>query len=307
MTVSLRPITTENWRECIRLAVLPEQQRFVATNVHSLAQARFFPELRPCAIYADETMVGFVMYLRYPDNGRYWIMRFMIDHQQQGRGYGKAAMRLVIERLATFPDCDAIWLDYMPENEVARRLYTGCGFQAIETDDSGAIVVALDVRPLRAATATERDISKPPVVTVIEEANDDAAMYVYDRLQRFNDAQSPPMRAAHLAADAPQPLHLFLKDTDGRVWGGVIGKTVWDWLQIDYLWVDERLRGQGYGTLLMAGIEAAARRRGCNHALVETYSWQARGFYEGLGYRVIYVLEDSPPGGADYRFRKDFA
>jgi ribosomal protein S18 acetylase RimI-like enzyme len=207
----------------------------------------------------------------------------------------------------TFPDCDTIWLDYEPDNEAARRLYAGCGFHETGTDESGQIVAALDVRPLRTTVVGERAASASPVVTVVEEANDDAAMYVYDRLQRYNDAQSPPMRAAHLAADAPQPLHLFVKDADGRVWGGVIGKTVWDWLQIDYLWVDERLRGQGYGTLLMAGIERAARQRGCNHAVVETYSWQARGFYEGLGYRVISVLEDSPPGYADYRFRKDFA
>jgi diamine N-acetyltransferase len=305
-SISLRPITAENWRECIRLTVAPEQQRFVATNVHSLAEARFHPELRPCAIYADETMVGFLMYGRDPDDGRYWIIRFMIDHRQQGRGYGSAAVRAVIARLATFPDCDMILLDYKPDNEAARRLYAGAGFHEAGTDPSGAIIAALDVRPVRAASARTQT-TESPAATLHEETDDDAAMYVYDRLQRFNDAQAAPMREAHRSAHAPQPLHLFLKDAEGRVRGGVIGKTVWDWLQIDYLWVDEWLRGQGYGTRLMESIEQAARRRGCNHAVVETFSWQAHGFYIGLGYHVISVLKDSPPGFADYRFRKDFA
>jgi diamine N-acetyltransferase len=306
-TISLRPITVENWRDCIALSVAPEQERFVASNLYSLAETRFNPEKRPCAIYADETMVGFVMYGRDLDDGRYWIVRFMIDHREQGKGYGKAALRLVTERLATFTDCDAILLDYETENVAARRFYGGVGFRETGTDAAGQIIAALDVRPLRADAARAELGMEGPAVTFVEETNDDAAMYVYDRLQRYNDTQSPPMRAAHLAADAPQPLHLFLKDADGRVWGGVIGRTVWDWLEISYLWVDDRLRGQRFGTLLMERVEEAARRRGCNYVVVETFSWQARGFYERLGYRVISVLDDSPPGFADYRFRKDFA
>src|SRR5262245_26120443 len=99
MTMTLREITRENWEQCVRLEVAPEQQRFVASNAVSLAQSKYEPEWIPLALYDDEEMVGFVMYGVYRDQGKYWILRMMVDRRLQGNGYGRAAMRLLLDRL----------------------------------------------------------------------------------------------------------------------------------------------------------------------------------------------------------------
>jgi GNAT superfamily N-acetyltransferase len=62
------------------------------------------------------------------------------------------------------------------------------------------------------------------------------------------------------------------------------------------VWIDERFRGQGYGERMLAAAEDEARRRGCAHAHLDTLSFQARPFYEKLGYRVYGVLDDFPAG-----------
>jgi diamine N-acetyltransferase len=128
MTMTLREITRENWEQCVRLSVLPEQERFVASNAVSLAQSKYEPEWIPLAVYDDE-MVGFVMYGVYPDEGKHWIMRLMVDRRFQGKGYGRAAMQLLLDRLRAIPGCDEVAIGYEPENAVARRLYANFGFR----------------------------------------------------------------------------------------------------------------------------------------------------------------------------------
>ena len=96
-------------------------------------------------------------------------------------------------------------------------------------------------------------------------------------------------------------------DRGGEIIGGLVADTYWDWLEINYLWLDERLRGHRLGARLLQAAEAEARRRGCRHAQLTTFSFQARGFYEKMGYRVVGQLDDYPPGGAYYWLRKDFA
>ncbi|HEY7021731.1 MAG TPA: GNAT family N-acetyltransferase [Ktedonobacterales bacterium] len=129
MTMTLREITRENWLQCVRLKVAPEQEPFVAPNGVSLAQSKYEPEWIPLALYDGGEMVGFVMYGVYPEEGKHWILRVMVDHRYQGKGYGRAAMRLLLERLRAIPGCDEVAISYEPENDVARRLYASCGFR----------------------------------------------------------------------------------------------------------------------------------------------------------------------------------
>jgi diamine N-acetyltransferase len=127
--ITLRPLTPKNWVECTKLSVREDQKNFVASNVFSIAEARIFPECVPLAIYADENMVGFVMYALSSEDNRYWIIRYMIDHNYQGKGYGKAALQVVIDEMRRLPGCDRIYLSYEPENRVAEELYNSFGFQ----------------------------------------------------------------------------------------------------------------------------------------------------------------------------------
>ena len=129
MTMTLREITRENWLQCVRLKVAPEQEPFVAPNGVSLAQSKYEPEWVPLALYDNEEMVGFVMYGVSPEEGKHWILRVMVDRRYQGKGYGRAAMRLLLDRLRAIPGCDEVAISYEPENDVARRLYASCGFR----------------------------------------------------------------------------------------------------------------------------------------------------------------------------------
>ena len=96
---------------------------------------------------------------------------------------------------------------------------------------------------------------------------------------------------------------VFIRD-GGRVLGGVSGVLNWNWLQISLLWVDESLRGGGYGRQLIEVMESLARERGCEQAHVDTFSFQAREFYESLDYAVFATLEDYPPGHCRYYLKK---
>jgi hypothetical protein len=88
------------------------------------------------------------------------------------------------------------------------------------------------------------------------------------------------------------------------VLAGAYGLTSWNWLHISLVWVSPELRRQGTGRRLITAIEDAARARGCTHAHLDTFSYQARPFYEKLGYEVFGALEDYPPGHQRFFLRK---
>jgi GNAT superfamily N-acetyltransferase len=92
------------------------------------------------------------------------------------------------------------------------------------------------------------------------------------------------------------PLTLLLWDDDRRVRGGIRGAIALCWLQVDHFWVDETLRGQGYGSRLLNMAEEAARMHGAIGAQLTTSTFQAEGFYRKQGYAEIGRLKDRPPG-----------
>ena len=93
-----------------------------------------------------------------------------------------------------------------------------------------------------------------------------------------------------------QPIAVLARDRQAALVAGAVGTINWNWLHIDLLWVLEPCRHTGVGSRLMAEIERVAAQRGCTHAHLDTFSYQARPFYERLGYRVFGVLQNYPPG-----------
>ena len=82
------------------------------------------------------------------------------------------------------------------------------------------------------------------------------------------------------------------------------GRTAFGWLFVELLFVPDRLRGRGMGANLMSRAEAEAVSRGGHGAWLDTFEFQARGFYEGLGYSCFGKLNDYPPGFARYFMKK---
>jgi GNAT superfamily N-acetyltransferase len=97
-----------------------------------------------------------------------------------------------------------------------------------------------------------------------------------------------------------RPLALALRDERGAVVGGLIGELNFGWLQIKILSVAEGLRGHGWGSRLVRQAERLAAEAGCHHAWLDTFSFQARPFYERLGYHVFGQLPDYPTGQVRY-------
>jgi len=115
------------------------------------------------------------------------------------------------------------------------------------------------------------------------------------------------MAHAHAAAGPSKltPLAILLRDPQsGAVLGGLWGRSIYDWLIIELLAVPESLRGQGLGTKLMAEAEAVARARDCIGIWLDTYEFQAKGFYEKLGYAQFGEIADHPRGQRRYLVQK---
>jgi len=104
--------------------------------------------------------------------------------------------------------------------------------------------------------------------------------------------------------DSSRSLCYVLREPGGEIAGGVIAATHYDWLYIDLMWVREDLRGLGYGHHLLTLAEEEGRRRGAKHAYLDTFSFQAPGFYQKHGYEIFGELEDFPPGHRRYYLKK---
>ncbi len=91
---------------------------------------------------------------------------------------------------------------------------------------------------------------------------------------------------------------IAVSDAAGTWRGGITAEVYWDWLEIQDFWLDESYRGQGLGRALLAQMEGLAIERDAAKALLSTFAFQARTFYERWGYEVVGEVEDYPPGSS---------
>lgn len=97
---------------------------------------------------------------------------------------------------------------------------------------------------------------------------------------------------------------LGVKDDNGELVAGVIASCIWQWVHINVIWVSESLRGQGYGAKLLEAAEQEGIKRGRQYAMLHTFSFQARPFYERHGYRVSGELQNFPEGHSQFKMFK---
>ena len=128
-------------------------------------------------------------------------------------------------------------------------------------------------------------------------ADEEVRRAIVAPLVRFNESQAGP--------SGTRPLVVGLRDADGTVVGGLWGATAYGWLFTQLLAVPEQSRGQGLGRQLLSLAEAEAMKRGCHAAWLDTFEFQAKAFYERLGYSCFATLPDYPKGSSRYFMRKE--
>jgi len=126
--INLQEITKDNLLPILKLKVKDDQQDQVASNAVSIAQAHYSDKAWFRGIYFNDVPVGFVMLSIDKEQKKYWVWRYMIDRNHQGKGYGKAALLQVIDFMKTLPDIKEIFLSYVPKENGADTFYTKVGF-----------------------------------------------------------------------------------------------------------------------------------------------------------------------------------
>lgn len=121
--------------------------------------------------------------------------------------------------------------------------------------------------------------------------------YVERRLVEFGDRVMGPRNY--------QGFSFALRDARGNVAGGIIGHTVWEWLHVETLWIEQELRGRGFGHQLLTRAEELAKQRGCTYSRLNTFEFEAREFYEAHGYYLHHQTNDFPSGHIQYHLTKE--
>jgi diamine N-acetyltransferase len=143
--VAVEPVDASNWRAVAKLSVTPEQQRWVVPVIRYLALCAYGDlGWNANAIRIGDDVVGFVMDGTEDSDDAYWIGGFVIDHRSQGRGLGRAAMEILIERGRRSGRSTAA-LSYAPDNVAARDLYASLGFVETGEMEGDEIVARLDL------------------------------------------------------------------------------------------------------------------------------------------------------------------
>lgn len=136
--IKLDEITADNLEVVLKLKVSKEQENFVSTTAYSLAKAYVYREnAYPFAIYADDTLVGFIMFGFYELRNQYTLWKFLIDEKYQNKGYGKMALALGIEYMKKQYDIKEMYTGVAIDNDVAERLYHSVGFQLTGLIENG--------------------------------------------------------------------------------------------------------------------------------------------------------------------------
>jgi len=143
--VSLREITSETVVQICKLSdtLSEQQQKMVAPNAISIAQAHFSDKAWFRAIYADEMAVGFIMLYDDSENPEYFLWRLMIAGSYQGKGYGRKATELLVEYVKTRPGARELSTSYVPIEGGPEGFYRKMGFEPTGEVDDGEIVVRL--------------------------------------------------------------------------------------------------------------------------------------------------------------------
>lgn len=142
MKISLHPVTQSNYEAVCELDVTKEQEEYVACNMWSLVESMFNEGYETRAIYLNEVVVGFLMWV-YENQEKVSIWRFMVDQKHQQKGIGRIALDLALAEIKLTPNLKTIEICYNPNNPVAKEFYASFGFIEVGMDEDGEDMLAV--------------------------------------------------------------------------------------------------------------------------------------------------------------------
>ncbi|SFZ82077.1 Acetyltransferase (GNAT) family protein [Devosia enhydra] len=125
-------------------------------------------------------------------------------------------------------------------------------------------------------------------ISLTDAPEDKILKAIADGLTAFNEEDVGP--------SARRPLVVSITDDDGTILGGMSGYTAWGWLYIQWLWLDQSLRGQKLAGRILQMAEAEAVKRGCQAAFIDTFNPIALKAYQRQGYEIFGELPEFPKG-----------
>jgi ribosomal protein S18 acetylase RimI-like enzyme len=128
--------------------------------------------------------------------------------------------------------------------------------------------------------------------------------FIDDASRKFIEDGIDFHNVAATGLSAWYPVNFVLRGERGDILGGLLANLWGDWLHVSHLWVSVAVRGAGHGRSLMREAEAYARGKGAIGITLETFSFQARPFYERLGFEVWSTIEGYPPGHTNFLLKK---
>ncbi len=138
-------------------------------------------------------------------------------------------------------------------------------------------------------------------IEITTNPNDSDAKTISKGIIDFNHLKVPDLEPL----EAEVKFFVFAKNEENAVIGGVRATCFWNTMHIELLWLSEECRGKGIGKALIDSAENFAIKHNCEKVFVETTSWQAKPFYEKVGYKHIATLNDRPKGHASHYLTKD--
>ena len=131
----------------------------------------------------------------------------------------------------------------------------------------------------------------------LENIESKRAQELANLIRVYNRANREPSKS--------EPLNIYLEDEEGNLVAGMVAETFGNWLEIEYLYVSDDLRGQGIGSKILETAENESRNRGCKYSFVDTFNLQAPKFYEKHGYKEVFALKNYPYTGERYYYTKE--
>ncbi|SFD28947.1 GNAT family N-acetyltransferase [Bacillus sp. UNCCL81] len=123
--------------------------------------------------------------------------------------------------------------------------------------------------------------------------------YIRKKLIEFNTKNLPDERKA-----PSENISFVVRNDQEEIVGGITGRMYWHHLSIDFLWVSEEYRHEGFGSQLINQMEEFAIENGCRLIKVDSFSFQAPKFYKKHGFKVFGIIENHPKGYNQYYFEK---